>query len=91
MRTSRGETRSPRLSSADRREPRAYRRRGTHWSRPRSDPAYPGPCRPFQPAEGAVRKLYAESKGRNAVHGSDSDENTAIEIAFFSSGLELVG
>jgi nucleoside-diphosphate kinase len=38
-----------------------------------------------------VRKLYAENKGRNAVHGSDSDENAAIEIAFFFSGLELVG
>ena len=32
-----------------------------------------------------------ETKGRNAVHGSDSDENAAIEIAFFFSGLELVG
>ena len=34
-------------------------------------------------AEGTVRKLYAESKGRNAIHASDSDENAAREIAFF--------
>jgi nucleoside-diphosphate kinase len=40
-----------------------------------TDPAEAGP--------GTVRKLYAESKGRNAVHGSDSDENAAREIAFF--------
>jgi len=32
-----------------------------------------------------VRKLYAESKGRNAIHASDSDENAAIEIGFFFS------
>jgi nucleoside-diphosphate kinase len=41
--------------------------------------------------EGTMRGLYLENKGRNAVHGSDSDENAAIEIAFFFSGLELVG
>ena len=50
-----------------------------------------GATDPAQAAEGTIRKLYAESKGRNAVHGSDSDENAAIEIAFFFSGLELVG
>ena len=32
---------------------------------------------------GTIRKLYAESKGRNAIHGSDSDENAAREIQFF--------
>ena len=50
-----------------------------------------GATDPAEAADGTVRKLYAESKGRNAVHGSDSDENAAIEIAFFFSGLELVG
>jgi nucleoside-diphosphate kinase len=50
-----------------------------------------GATDPAEAAEGTVRKLYAESKGRNAVHGSDSDENAAIEIAFFFSGIELVG
>ena len=50
-----------------------------------------GATDPAEAGEGTIRKLYAESKGRNAVHGSDSDENAAIEIAFFFSGLELVG
>jgi nucleoside-diphosphate kinase len=50
-----------------------------------------GATDPAEAAEGTIRKLYAETKGRNAVHGSDSDENAAIEIAFFFSGLELVG
>ena len=50
-----------------------------------------GATDPAEAAGGTIRKLYAESKGRNAVHGSDSDENAAIEIAFFFSGLELVG
>ncbi len=50
-----------------------------------------GATNPAQAAEGTIRKLYAENKGRNAVHGSDSDENAAIEIAFFFSGTELVG
>ena len=49
-----------------------------------------GNC-PFRVAEGTIRKLNVENKGRNAVHGSGSDENAAIEIAFFFSGLELVG
>lgn len=34
-------------------------------------------------AEGTIRKLYAESIEANSVHGSDSDDNAAIEIAFF--------
>ena len=39
--------------------------------------------------QGTIRKLYAESKGRNAVHGSDSDENAAREIGFFFPEHEL--
>ena len=50
-----------------------------------------GATDPAEAAEGTIRKLFAESKGKNAVHGSDSDENAAIEIAFFFSGAELVG
>jgi len=41
-------------------------------------------------AEGTVRKLYARSVQFNAVHGSDSDENAAREIAFFFSSKELI-
>lgn len=44
-----------------------------------------GATDPAEAAEGTIRKLFAESKGRNAVHGSDSDENAAREIAFFFS------
>jgi nucleoside-diphosphate kinase len=47
-----------------------------------------GSTDPAEAAEGTVRKAYAKSKGENAVHGSDSDENAAIESAFFFSGLE---
>jgi nucleoside-diphosphate kinase len=50
-----------------------------------------GATDPAEAADGTIRKLYAESKGKNAVHGSDSDENADIEIAFFFSGTELVG
>jgi nucleoside-diphosphate kinase len=50
-----------------------------------------GATDPAEAAEGTIRKLYAESKGKNAVHGSDSDDNAALEIAFFFSGTELVG
>jgi nucleoside-diphosphate kinase len=50
-----------------------------------------GATDPAEAAEGTVRKLYAENKGRNAVHGSDSDENAAMEIGFFFAGTELVG
>jgi nucleoside-diphosphate kinase len=45
-----------------------------------------GATDPAEAAEGTVRKLYAESKGRNAIHASDSDENAAREIAFFFPG-----
>jgi nucleoside-diphosphate kinase len=49
-----------------------------------------GATDPAEAAEGTIRKLYAESKGRNAVHGSDSDENAGNEIRFFF-GNELPG
>ena len=49
-----------------------------------------GATDPAEAAEGTIRRLYAESKGRNAVHGSDSDENAAAEIAFFFDASELV-
>ena len=48
-----------------------------------------GATDPAEAAEGTVRKLFAESKGRNAVHGSDSDENATREIAFFFPEREL--
>ena len=47
-----------------------------------------GATNPAQAAEGTIRKLYAASVGENAVHGSDSDENAAIEGDFFFSKLE---
>jgi nucleoside-diphosphate kinase len=50
-----------------------------------------GATDPAEAAEGTVRKLYAESKGRNAIHASDSDENAAREIGFFFAETELVG
>ena len=42
-----------------------------------------GATDPAQAEAGTIRKLYAESKERNAIHASDSDENAAQEIAFF--------
>lgn len=50
-----------------------------------------GATDPAEAAEGTVRKLYAESKGRNAIHASDSDENAAIEAGFFFSDHERLG
>lgn len=47
-----------------------------------------GATNPEEAAEGTIRKLYAESISANAVHGSDSDENAAIEGSFFFSALE---
>jgi len=47
-----------------------------------------GATNPAQAAEGTIRKLYAASIGENAIHGSDSDENAAIEGDFFFSKLE---
>jgi nucleoside-diphosphate kinase len=49
-----------------------------------------GATNPAEAAEGTLRKEFATSIGENAVHGSDSDENAAIEIAYFFSKLELV-
>jgi nucleoside-diphosphate kinase len=49
-----------------------------------------GATNPANAAEGTVRKLYAKSVQFNAVHGSDSDENAAREIAFFFSSKELI-
>ena len=47
-----------------------------------------GATNPAQAEAGTIRKLYAASIGENAVHGSDSDENAAIEGDFFFSRLE---
>ncbi|RFM25868.1 nucleoside-diphosphate kinase [Deminuibacter soli] len=48
-----------------------------------------GATNPAQAEEGTIRKKFAASVGENAVHGSDSDENAAIEGSFFFSGLEI--
>ena len=48
-----------------------------------------GATDPNEAEDGTIRKSYAESKGRNAVHGSDSDENAAIESAFHFSAEEI--
>jgi len=48
-----------------------------------------GATDPSEAADGTIRKSYAESKGRNAVHGSDSDENAAIESEFHFSSSEI--
>ena len=48
-----------------------------------------GATDPAEAAPGTIRKLYAESKGRNAIHASDSEENAAREIAFFFTEGEL--
>ncbi|PKP14152.1 MAG: nucleoside-diphosphate kinase [Bacteroidetes bacterium HGW-Bacteroidetes-3] len=48
-----------------------------------------GATNPVDAAEGTIRKLYASSMGENAVHGSDSDDNAAIEGAFHFSGREI--
>lgn len=47
-----------------------------------------GATDPFEAADGTIRKEFAESKAKNAIHGSDSDENAEIEGAFFFSQLE---
>ncbi len=49
-----------------------------------------GATNPAEAAEGTLRKEFATSIGENAVHGSDSEENAAVEIAYFFSKLELV-
>ena len=50
-----------------------------------------GATNPANAAEGTIRKLFAESIEANSVHGSDSPENAAIEIAYFFAGSEIVG
>lgn len=49
-----------------------------------------GATDPADAAEGTIRKKYAESKAKNAVHGSDSDENAAIEGEFHFAAKEVV-
>ena len=49
-----------------------------------------GATDPAKADEGTIRKEFGGSVGENATHGSDSDENAAIEIAYFFSQLELV-
>ncbi len=48
-----------------------------------------GKTNPADAAEGTIRKQFAESIERNAVHGSDSDENALIEASYFFSQLEM--
>ncbi|RJL06491.1 nucleoside-diphosphate kinase [Paracoccus siganidrum] len=50
-----------------------------------------GATNPADAAPGTIRKEFALSVGENSVHGSDAPETAAQEIAFFFSGLELVG
>ena len=50
-----------------------------------------GATNPADAAAGTVRGEFAQSVGENSVHGSDSPESAAREIAYFFSGLELVG
>jgi len=49
-----------------------------------------GTTNPADADDGTIRKLYATSLSENAVHGSDSNENAAIEIGFFFSDAELI-
>ena len=48
-----------------------------------------GSTDPSEAETGTIRKIYAKSKGENAVHGSDSDDNAAIEISFHFSDEEI--
>jgi nucleoside-diphosphate kinase len=50
-----------------------------------------GATDPAQAEAGTIRKLYAESKERNAIHASDSDDNAAREIAFFFPLTDVLG
>jgi nucleoside-diphosphate kinase len=50
-----------------------------------------GATNPANADAGTIRKEFALSMGENSVHGSDSDENAAIEIAYFFAGTEIVG
>ncbi len=49
-----------------------------------------GATDPKEAADGTIRKLFADNKGENIVHGSDSPENGKIEVAFFFSERDLV-
>jgi nucleoside-diphosphate kinase len=49
-----------------------------------------GATNPAQAAPGTVRKLYAQSIERNAIHGSDASETAAFEIGYFFPGIELI-
>ena len=69
--------------------PMALERRGTDAVPAMRDTI--GATDPAEAKEGTIRRLYAESKGRNAIHASDSDENAAREIAFFFGEGELAG
>ena len=48
-----------------------------------------GSTNPEEAAEGTIRKLFAESMGRNAIHGSDSDDNAKVECLFHFSEREI--
>ena len=48
-----------------------------------------GATNPAEAAEGTIRNMFADSISENAVHGSDSDDNAAIESAFHFSGREM--
>ncbi len=50
-----------------------------------------GATNPANAEEGTIRKVHAESIEANSVHGSDSDENAAIEIAYFFAQTEITG
>jgi nucleoside-diphosphate kinase len=50
-----------------------------------------GATNPANADEGTIRKEFALSIGENSVHGSDSEENAAIEIAYFFAGIDIVG
>lgn len=50
-----------------------------------------GATNPSEAADGTIRKLFAKSIGENSAHGSDSDENAALEIAQFFSESDIVG
>ncbi len=50
-----------------------------------------GATNPTQAEEGTIRKAHGVDVQANSVHGSDSPENAAIEVAFFFSGIEIVG
>lgn len=49
-----------------------------------------GATDPAEAAEGTIRRKFAENKGKNAVHGSDSDENAEKEIAFFFTNQDII-